>query len=94
VRLVEKKLDQLKRANEMNFDPLYMDMQVKGHNQALALHQGYASSGPVAPLKKAAGEIAPVVQKHLEHANKIASMVATPSSETHNSSTALPRKAS
>jgi putative membrane protein len=90
----QKKLDQLKGASEANFDRTYMDMMVKGHTQALALHRGYAGNGDVATLKKAAGEIAPVVQKHLEQANKIASVVSKPSSETHNSTTGLPRKGS
>jgi putative membrane protein len=90
----QKKLDQLKKASEANFDRMYMDMMVKGHNQALALHQGYANKGGVAPLRQAAGEIVPVVQKHLEHANKIASAVASPSVGTHNSTTGLPRKGS
>ena len=90
----QKMLDQLKNANTSRFDRLYMDMQVKGHNQALALHKGYSTNGNVAPLKTAAGEISEVVQHHIEMANKVASQIATPSASNSNRTTGLPRKGS
>jgi putative membrane protein len=90
----QKMLDQLKAADATRFDRLYMDMQVKGHNQALALHKTYAADGKIEPLKTAAGEIAGVVQHHLEMANKVASEVAAPSASNSNRTTGLPRKGS
>ncbi len=46
-------------------DKLYLQEQSASHQQALALHQGYAQHGSSAPLKAAAARIAPVVQAHL-----------------------------
>ena len=56
---------QLRRANGAQRDRLYVQQQRAAHRQALALHTGYARSGTVAPLRNAAGEIAPVVRHHL-----------------------------
>lgn len=47
-------------------DQLYWEQQKTAHAQALALHQGYATSGTAQPLKAAAAKIAPVVQKHID----------------------------
>jgi putative membrane protein len=90
----QKMLDQLKTASASRFDRMYMDMQVKGHNQALALHKGYAAKGDVTQLKTAAGEISDVVQHHIEMANKVASEVAPPTASNSNRTTGLPRKGS
>jgi putative membrane protein len=90
----QKKLDQLKSADTARFDRLYMDTQVKGHNQALALHKGYAANGDVEPLKNAAGELVPMVQHHLDMANKVASGIASPTATNSNRTTGLPRKGS
>jgi putative membrane protein len=46
-------------------DTAYIDQQKQAHEQALALHSGYASNGDAAPLKAAAAKIAPVVEHHL-----------------------------
>jgi putative membrane protein len=58
-------LAELKALKGADFDKAYAAAQVTAHEQALALMQGYAADGDVAPLKAAAGEIAPVVEKHL-----------------------------
>ena len=47
-------------------DRLYVDQQKAAHADALALQQGYATEGRVAPLRKAAGKIVPVVQQHIQ----------------------------
>lgn len=47
-------------------DTAYIEQQKTAHQKALALHQGYASSGSAAPLKAAAAKIAPVVQHHID----------------------------
>ena len=47
-------------------DQAYIQQQKVAHQQALALHQGYAANGTAAPLKTAAAAIAPVVQTHID----------------------------
>jgi putative membrane protein len=58
-------LDQLKSASGPQFDQLYVQQQKAAHQEALALHQGYAQGGDKAPLRAAAQQITPVVQHHL-----------------------------
>ena len=53
------------------FDEAYIDDQVNAHQDALVLMRDYAEHGDTASLKTAAGEIAPVVQKHLDHAKSL-----------------------
>lgn len=64
-------LDEIKSAQGKDRDTVYMRHQATAHAEALNLHRGYASSGDSAPLKKAAGEIAPVVQQHIDALTKI-----------------------
>jgi putative membrane protein len=47
-------------------DALYLRQQLPAHQEALALMQGYSSSGTSPMLKQAAGMIAPVVQGHID----------------------------
>lgn len=56
----------LRRASGADRDRAYVTQQRTAHDQALALHQGYAANGTAAPLKAAAAKIAPVVQHHIE----------------------------
>jgi putative membrane protein len=49
-----------------DFDKQYISGQVDAHEQALTLMKNYADAGDSAPLKAAAGEIAPIVQGHLD----------------------------
>lgn len=53
------------------FDKAYIAGQIDAHDDALELMQSFAKDGDVAPLKAAAGEIAPVVQKHLDMAKAL-----------------------
>ena len=46
-------------------DKLYLQEQSASHQQALALHQGYARYGTSAPLKATAAKIVAVVQSHI-----------------------------
>ena len=39
---------------------------MQAHEQALSLMQGYAQAGDAPPLKRVAGDIAPVVQSHID----------------------------
>ena len=58
-------LTALRAATGPERDATYIAQQKTAHDQALALHQGYAENGTAAPLKAAAGKIAPVVQMHI-----------------------------
>lgn len=49
-----------------DFDKQYVSGQIDAHEQALTLMKNYADGGDSAPLKAAAGEIAPIVQGHLD----------------------------
>ncbi len=62
----QAKIDALTKASGAARDRLYWMQQKAAHQQALALHSRYARNGTAAPLKAAAGQIAPVVQQHLE----------------------------
>lgn len=64
-------LAKLKALKGADFDKAYIDGQVSAHDDALALMQKYAKDGEVASLKAAAGEIAPIVQQHLDHAKAL-----------------------
>jgi putative membrane protein len=63
-----EKLGDLGKLNGADFDRAYLTGQVDAHSDALSLMKDYAKHGDVAPLKAAAGEIVPVVQKHLDWA--------------------------
>jgi putative membrane protein len=59
-------LDQLRSAGSgPAFDQAFQQIQIQAHQQALMLHQNYAQSGDVPALRATAGQIVPVVQKHL-----------------------------
>lgn len=59
-------LDQLRAAGSgPSFDVAFRDLQISAHQQALQLHQNYAAGGDVPALRMAAGQIALVVQMHL-----------------------------
>ena len=52
-------------------DTLYVTQQKAAHAEALALMQGYSTSGTATHLKATAGEIAPVVQGHIDMLGKM-----------------------
>lgn len=58
----------LQSASGAAFDRIYLQQQIPAHQKALALHQNYARNGDVPALRTVAGQIVPVVTKHLEHA--------------------------
>ncbi|WP_165842898.1 DUF4142 domain-containing protein [Phenylobacterium deserti] len=58
---------QLQGASGAAFDRMYLQQQLMAHQEALALHSGYAQNGDTPQLKAAAAQIAPIVQQHLTH---------------------------
>lgn len=67
----QRMLNDIKNADATNIDRVYLANQRTAHTAALALHQGFAQAPNAGALGKAAGEIAPVVQKHLTELDRI-----------------------
>ena len=67
----QSKLDDLGKLKGADFDKAYIDGQISAHEDALPLMKDYAANGDTPSLKTAAGEIAPVVQKHLDMAKAL-----------------------
>lgn len=65
------KLEELGRLNGADFDKAYINGQVEAHEDALSLMQDFAKNGDVPSLRTAAGEIAPIVQMHLDRARSL-----------------------
>jgi putative membrane protein len=61
-----RNLSALRSARGERRDRLYVEQQRAAHQDALALQQGYSTSGRVAPLRRVAGKIVSVVQHHIE----------------------------
>ncbi|AJA07701.1 hypothetical protein SKP52_03865 [Sphingopyxis fribergensis] len=64
-------LDEIKKADPATIDDIYLRHQQTAHDAALALHRSYATNGDTDNLKKAAGEIAPVVETHIADLAKL-----------------------
>jgi putative membrane protein len=69
----QDELAALKSARRSEFDRLYIDGQVEGHQQALKLQQSYGDSGGDPNLKAVALALAPIVEHHLSEAQTIQS---------------------
>ena len=54
------------------FDMAFQQIQLQAHQKALALHQNYSAQGDVPALRTVAGQIVPVIQMHLQHAQSLA----------------------
>ena len=59
-------LADLRHARGRDRDRAYLDQQRQAHAEALSLMQDYASTGSAPALRRAAGNIAPVVQHHID----------------------------
>jgi len=64
-------LNSLNSKSNADFDKTYMNDQVSGHKDAVAMLEEYAKSGDNAKLKAFAAEVLPTVKSHLEMAQKI-----------------------
>lgn len=67
----QRTLDEIKNADAASVDAVYLRHQQAAHDGALALHRAYAINGDTDSLKKAAGEIAPVVEQHIGDLRKL-----------------------
>lgn len=68
---LQSKLDDLAKLKGADFDKAYVDGQISAHEDALSLMKNYAGNGDTPSLKAAAGDIAPIVQKHLDMARAL-----------------------
>lgn len=59
----------LRRLRGRDRDLAYIDQQKQAHAETLSLMQDYAATGTAPPLRRAAGDIVPVVQHHIDMLN-------------------------
>jgi putative membrane protein len=64
---------ELERASAADFDRLYLGQQVPAHQAALDLHTAYSQGGDKAELKASAASAVPIVQSHLDTAQRLSS---------------------
>lgn len=64
-------ITELQNASAADFDRLYFGQQGPAHQAALDLHSAYAAGGDTPALKMSAKAAIPIVQKHLNGANKM-----------------------
>ncbi len=64
-------LDEIKKADAASVDAVYLRHLKTAHEAALALHRAYTTNGDTDSLKKAAGEIVPVVETHIADLAKL-----------------------
>jgi putative membrane protein len=64
-------VDELRGAQDKDFDARYISQQIDAHNEALILMRGYAKDGDVAAIRKFAAQTAPIIKMHLTMATAI-----------------------
>lgn len=67
----QEDLAELRALTGERFDKEYIDGQVDAHEDALDLMKKYAADGEAAPLKNAARDLVPVIEKHLARAREL-----------------------
>jgi putative membrane protein len=66
-----QKLRLLQSTSAARFDAAYRREQIAAHQQALALHRGYANAGDVPAFKAVAARAVPVIEHHLQTAQAL-----------------------
>lgn len=64
-------IDELRGAQDADFDHRYLSQQVDAHKEALAVMKSYARNGDVMSVKLFAQHTAPVVESHLDMAQHL-----------------------
>lgn len=64
-------IEQLNAASGAARESLYVSHQLMAHEEALALHTGYASDGDRPELRAAAAKAVPIIQQHLAEIRRI-----------------------
>jgi putative membrane protein len=67
----QKMIDELEAADDAAFTQLFLDQQMKAHEEGLKLHSDYAESGEIAEFKMFAADNAKVVKHHLDMVTKL-----------------------
>jgi putative membrane protein len=67
----QKKYDELKSKSGKEFDRAYDQMQLQGHEEAVALFEQYAQGGDNPELKAWAAKTLPTLKEHLAMAKKL-----------------------
>lgn len=62
----QRMIDELRGLSGAKFDAAYLRQQRMAHQEALALHSGYAENGDNAVLRKVAAAAVPIVQRHID----------------------------
>lgn len=68
----KRMIAQLRGLSGARFDRAYAAQQVRSHREALALEEGYARSGRVPAIRRAAQSAVPIVKMHLRMAEQMA----------------------
>ena len=71
-------LKQLRETGHAHMERVYVDQQVMAHEEALALHSGYAAQGDNPGLRAAAAQAVPIVQRHLDEIRRIQTAMGGP----------------
>jgi putative membrane protein len=71
----QQMLDRLQTARGPEFDRMYVHQQIMAHQKALGAMTAYAQGGPPGPVRRAAMEIRPIVQQHLDMFQGMQSMM-------------------
>lgn len=70
--MTEKHVAELEKINGASeFDATYVNAQLAAHQEAIQLMTTFAQNGDSAALKAHAAKTAPIIQMHLEHAQKL-----------------------
>ncbi len=64
-------IQHLEEAPDDEFNSTYLDQQVLAHEETVSLMQSCRDNGDDAQLRSYAGEMAPVVESHLEAAKRL-----------------------
>ena len=64
-------MDTLSATDDAQFDQAFLDAQVRAHEKALSMLQGYAEQGDVESLTQHASQTAGPVEQHLERAREL-----------------------
>ena len=64
-------LDNLTNAANGDFDKIYLQQQVAAHEEAIALHSGFANNADAAQLSAHAQAVLPKIRAHLEKAQEL-----------------------
>ena len=63
--------DGLKKKDGMAFDQAYVDAQMTGHVETVAMVEAYAKDGNNPRLKAFANEVLPTLRSHLDHVKRL-----------------------